>query len=159
MGIAMEFITKGETIHCVRTIKNQDSGKDASIIVASFDAHVNRIAPHVVTKLSPEEVKELELWLKDRTNLQIRLEGQSIEDTILEALPILLKQATQALKDADHLDSMIFHSINERLKELTEALENALQHTVTSRAGLKQMQNSEEQKERLDTIKKDIENK
>ena len=97
--------------------------------------------------------------MKERTNLQTRLEGQSIEHTILEVLPNLLKQATQALKDVDYLDSMVFRSINERLKELNEALKNAKQYTSTSRAESKQMQKSEEQKEMLDTIKRDIEDK
>ena len=153
----MEFITKDETILCIRILKNKDSAKETRNTVTSFDAHVGRVAPHVSAVLTLEEVKELELWLKDRTNLQSRLEGQPIEDTILESLPLLLNQATKALKHVDHLDSTVFRSINESLTELSEVLDNTKRITSTSKAGLKQMNIGEEQKERLDTIKRDIE--
>ena len=153
----MEFITQDESINCIRIIKDKDSGKERHITVASFNARVDRLPPHVAVELFTEEVKELVLWLEDRTNLKSRLEKQPIELTILESLPILLRQATQALKDVDQLDLMLLRSISERLEELSETLENTKHFTATSKADSMQMQNSEEQKERLDTIKKDIE--
>lgn len=153
----MEFITKGEAINCIRIIKDKDSGKETQVTVASFNAGVDRVPPHVATVLLIDEVKELVSWLEDRKKLQSKLAKQTIEHTILESLPHLLRQATQALKDVDRLDSMLFRSINERLAELSEALDNTERFTATRKAGSMQMQHSEEQKERLDTIKKDIE--
>ncbi|WP_271270501.1 hypothetical protein [Aliamphritea hakodatensis] len=155
----MEFITKEETIHCIRVGKNSNLGIENRTIVASFDARINRAAPHVVTKLLPTEIEELELWLKDRRDLQARLEGQAIENTILEALPILLRQAIYAVKYIDKLDSHVYFSIVENLKELSGVLENCTQYNADCRADLKQMKNSEEQKERLSMIKKNIEKK
>jgi hypothetical protein len=153
----MEFITKDETILCIRIIKNKDSAKETRNTVTSFDARVGRVAPHVSAVLTVEEVNELELWLKDRTNLQSRLEGQPIEDTILESLPHILNQAVKALKHVNHLDSTVFRSIKESLSDLSEVLDNTERITSTSKAGLKQMNFGEEQKERLNTIKRDIE--
>lgn len=77
----MEFITKGETIDCIRIIKDKDSGKETQINVASFNAGVDRVPPHVAAELFIEEVKELVLWLEDRKKLQSKLEMQSIEHT------------------------------------------------------------------------------
>ena len=153
----MEFITKGNTINCIRIIKDKVSGKETYITVASFSARVDRLPPHVAAELFTEEVKELLVWLEDRTKLQSKIAKQPIEETILESLPFLLRQATQALKSVDRLDLMLFRSINERLAELSEVLDNTERFTATRKAGSMQMQNSEEQKERLDTIKKDIE--
>lgn len=56
----------------------------------------------------------------------------------------------------DQLDLTLFRSINKRLAELPEALDNTERFTDIRRAGSMLMQNSEEQKERLDTIKQDI---
>ena len=155
----MKFITKGETINCVRIIKDKHSGKENRIIVASFGAGVDRVAPHVEAELYSEEVTELKQWLLDRSKLQSRLENQPIAETILESLPLTLEQATQAIKDVDHLDSITFRTISERLSDLSEALDNKKRFNTPGRAELKEMKGGEEQKERLDTIKRDIENK
>jgi len=152
----MEFITKDETILCIRILKNKDLAKETRSTVTSFYAHIGRVAPHVSAALTTEEVEELELWLKDRTSLQSRLEGQPIEDTILESLPLLLNQATKALKHVDHLDSTVFKSINDNLTKLSEVLDHTKRITASGKAGLKQMNSAEEQKERLNRIKRDI---
>ncbi|WP_415885927.1 hypothetical protein ACMXYO_15020 [Neptuniibacter sp. QD37_6] len=153
----MEFITKGDTIKCVRQIKDKVSGKENHITVASFNAQVDRLPPHVAAELFTEEVKELVLWLEDRTKLQSQLARQSIDDTILESLPFILRQATQALENLERLDLMLYCSINEGLSDLSEVLDKTERFTSTHKVGSMKMQNSEEQKERLYTIKKDIE--
>ncbi len=154
----MEFITKGEAINCIRIIKDKELGKETQVTVASFNAGVDRVPPHVAAVLFIDEVKELVSWLEDRKKLQSKLAKQTIEHTILESLPLLLRQATQALNDVDQLELMLFRSIRERLEELSEALDNTERFTAPHKTGSSQMQNSEEQKERLDTIKRDIEN-
>ncbi|MBY4677571.1 hypothetical protein [Marinobacterium arenosum] len=155
----MEFITKGESINCIRVIKDKDPSKETRITVASFNARVDRVPPHVAAELYTEEIKELVLWLEDRVHLQSRLERQPIENTILESFPLLVQQATQSLKSMDQLDSKLLYEINERLKELCEELTKKKGFTAAIEAGSKQMKNSEIQKERLDKIKKNIEDK
>ncbi|WP_299199589.1 hypothetical protein [uncultured Amphritea sp.] len=152
----MEFITIGETIKCVRVFDDPDSGKEQRLVVTSFHAQVDRLAPHVAAALTLDERKQLESWLADRTRLQSELEEKSIEHTILETLPALMLQAVDALNTLDTVDLKIYEAITASLNDLTSALERAESHTTTNSVELDQMQGNEELKERLDVIRDNL---
>ncbi|MBN0988516.1 hypothetical protein [Amphritea pacifica] len=153
----MEFITVGETINCVRVFNDPDTGEEKRLVVTSFNAQVDRVAPHVAAALTQDEREQLAHWLTDRTRLQSVLEEKSIETTILETLPALMAQAVDALDKLETLDRKTYESITQSLRALSCALERAESHTTSHSVELDQMQDDEELKERLDVIRDNLE--
>lgn len=153
----MEFITVGETINCVRVFNDPDTGRERKQVVISFNAQVDRVAPHVAAVLSGDERQQLEDWLADRARLQSVLEKKSIESTILETLPALMMQAVEALDTLQTVDLKSYEAIRESVKDLTAALDRAEPHTASRSVELDQMQGNEELKERLDAIRDNLE--
>ncbi|MBB1488572.1 hypothetical protein [Oceanospirillum sediminis] len=152
----MEFIIEGETINCVRVYTDQTSGEEARTVIASFDAQVDRVAPHVAAGLSSEEIKELELWLNDRAELQADLEQKPVEHTILETLPAIIMQAAEALGKAEKIDHITDQKIRTSIASLEEALDKAQSMPGNNQLELDEMQSSEELKDRLDAIKSNL---
>ena len=152
----MEFITEGDTVKCVRVISGAE--QESRVTVATFHVDVDRVAPHVAASLAPEEISELELWLRDRTNLQEALEERPIEITILDTLPEVLDQATNAINELGELNKEIYQSIRDKISLLTCALDK-IDHleTETKKVKLKKMPKSEVLKERLGAIKDNLE--
>jgi len=153
----MEFITAGETINCVRVFNDPDTGREKAQVVISFNAQVDRVAPHVAAALTRDERQQLENWLADRARLQSVLEEKSIESTILETLPALMMQAVEALDTLPTVDRQTYEAIRTGVKDLTDALERAEPHTASRSVELDQMQGNEELKERLDSIRDNLE--
>ncbi|WP_428034502.1 hypothetical protein [Amphritea sp.] len=154
----MEFITLGETIKCVRVFNDPDTGEEQRLLVTSFHAQVDRLAPHVAAALTPDERQQLENWLADRSRLQSQLEEKSIEHTLLETLPALMMQAADALDTLDTVDLKIYQAIKVSLNDLNNALQRAESHSAKSTVELNQMQDQEELKERLDVIRDSLNN-
>lgn len=152
----MEFITVGESIKCVRVFNDPDSGEEQRLVVTSFHAQVDRLAPHVAAALTQSERRQLQGWLNDRTRLQSELGEKSIEHTILETLPALVWQAVDALDTLDTVDLKTYEAITASLNGLTKALERAESHTTKGSVELDQMQGREELKERLDVIRDNL---
>ncbi|MCP4595398.1 hypothetical protein [Neptuniibacter sp.] len=152
----MEFITEGDTVKCIRRIPE---GKHVNLItVATFHIDVDRVAPHVASALSSEEIFELEQWLEDRSKLQEALKERPIEITILEALPGVLDQSVSALKELGQLDKDLYKAIRKKITSLTSELDRIDRiEPEASKVKLKQIPNSEVLKERLETIKDNIE--
>ena len=153
----MEFITEGETVNCVRIYS--DSKGDRRFIVTSFHADVDRVAPHVAASLTPEEINELEMWLTDRAKLQEAMETRPIEETIIEALPAVITQASQAMDKLGELDLGVYEAIRESVISLTRSLDRIERLTTDNEIELRQMPSSEALKERLGAIKENIEKK
>ncbi|MBR9867062.1 MAG: hypothetical protein GYB20_08280 [Oceanospirillales bacterium] len=153
----MEFITSGETVNCVRVSDDPGTGREKKQVVISFNAQVDRVAPHVAAVLTGEERQQLESWLTDRARLKSVLEEKSIESTILETLPALMIQAVQALDTLPTVDRQTYEAIRVSVKDLTDALERAEPHTASRSVEFDQMQGNEELKERLDVIRDDLE--
>lgn len=152
----MEFITEGDTVKCIRCVP--EGNHENRITVATFHIDVDRVAPHVASALSSEEISELEQWLEDRSKLQDVLKERPIEITILEALPGVLDQSVSAIKELGQLDKNLYKAIKQKMAALTSELDSIdrLEPEV-SKVQLKKIPNSEVLKERLETIKDNIE--
>ncbi|MAY41549.1 MULTISPECIES: hypothetical protein [unclassified Neptuniibacter] len=149
----MEFITEGDAVKCIRVISEKP------ITVATFHIDVDRVAPHVASALSSKEIIELELWLKDRSKLQEALKQRPIEVTILEALPGVLDQAANAISELGEVDKNLYQTIRKKISRLTYELDSIEQFkSKTKNVQLDKIPNSEVLKERLETIKDNIEN-
>ena len=149
----MEFITIGDTIKCVRVFNDPGTGEEKRLVVTSFHAQVDRLAPHVAAALTYSERQQLESWLSDRRRLQSELEERAIEHTLLETLPALMLQAVDALDTLETVELHTYEAIKQVQNDLAKALDRAQSHTTKRSVELDSMQDHEELKERLDVIR------
>ncbi|MBY4677336.1 hypothetical protein [Marinobacterium arenosum] len=152
----MKFVTEGDKVNCVRISTDPHTGKPVEAVVVSFDANVDRVAPHVAAELGPQEIAQLEQWLQERARLQAALADKPVEVAVLEALPGVLIEARQALATVDRLDGAVYSQIRETVRQLNEALDHFKQLTEGDQTVTRQMQSSEVLKQRLESIKKKI---
>ncbi|MFT7458646.1 MAG: hypothetical protein ACI909_001320 [Planctomycetota bacterium] len=87
----MRFETEKNEVNCIRVLDEKDSSKET--LVATFDAHLDEVAPHIMASLSAAEQQQLMHWLNDRNVLR----EKSIKKIILCALPGLLDEASSAI--------------------------------------------------------------
>lgn|GEM_PF-6186621 len=50
-------------------VANPQTGDVGKTVVVSFNIDVDRVLPHMATAITPEEVKQLQLWLDERAAL------------------------------------------------------------------------------------------
>lgn len=151
----MEFITEGDTVKCVRFSSTYD--EKGSTTVATFHIDVDRVAPHVAASLTPDEIEELELWLKDRAKLHEALEERPIQKTIVETLPEVIRQAVVAIEELGGVNKEVHQAIKHSLASLTSALdETEVLESEKQQIDLEKMPNSEVLKEKLKAIKENI---
>jgi hypothetical protein len=152
----MDFINDLGKIKCLRETHIQGDESPKQVEIASFDEHVETVPPHVAASLSSEEIKQLELWLKERENLKEKLHEATSEETVLETLPALLCEAINALDEIDGIDPDLYKDIKLRLSEFDNKL-NKLQHlTDNNTLDQNEMNDSEVLKEQLKIIKKNL---
>jgi hypothetical protein len=115
-------------------------------------AHLDTVAPHVAARLKPEETKQLEEFLVDRK----RIQANPTEQNILEALPGLLKEATEILGSGDSVNKTVYKQLSESVAAFSEALHKVKLVSRGRLTMLKSMRGSQAQKERLRDIKEDL---
>jgi hypothetical protein len=102
--------------------------------------------------LKPEETKQLEEFLVDRK----RIQANPTEQNILEALPGLLKEATEILGSGDSVNKTVYKQLSESAAAFSEALHKVKLVSRGRLTMLKSMRGSQAQKERLRDIKEDL---
>lgn len=157
----MRFIIKGQSVHCIRG--EQSFGSDTQTerqqqehVVTTFDSRVDCVPPHVAAALLPEETAQLELWIKDRRMLHKKLKKQSIDTTILEALPGVLRAAKNSLSLTSSLDEELSSEIYKELIEVKKLLEDFDELVQKNSIEVEKMDSSEVLAEQLSVIKKNI---
>lgn len=93
----MQIRDKGKSILLIRTEYSKEKKRTFGKTVASFPRFHNQIPAEVREKLTPEEIEELESWLKKRT------EKQSVDSmrTSLYLAPHTLAAMVQALENEE----------------------------------------------------------
>ena len=151
----MNFIQTNHAVQCVRT--HFEHGREVSEVVVSFDEQLSTIAPHVSALLSTEEINQLGAWLEERTKLQQELKEKPLGMTILEALPGLMQEATDAVRHLESLDASLHSQIEDSLHLFRIALDEALQSGhVDNSNDFDSMQDEEVLKEQLTSIKNKV---
>lgn len=149
----IEFRTEGESVLCVRI---DTSPPRTETIVASFDASVDRIAPHVAAALTAPERQALKKWLEDRKQLQQTLLNETPEDTVLRSLPALLDEAITAATSTDRINVDTCRDIQRKLETLQSIL-NQLEETQRHQPPELEVMNDEEVlRQRLSEIRKQL---
>ncbi|WP_250656568.1 hypothetical protein [Alkalimarinus coralli] len=150
----MNFVQTNNAVQCVRT--RYVDGREISEVVVSFDDQLCTIAPHVSAHLSSEEIKQLEAWLAERARLQNKLKEKPLGTTVLEALPSLLQEATDAVRHLDSLDVTLHNQITQSLNLFSEALDSALHTSRHEQSEFDSLQHEEVLKEQLNSIKSKV---
>jgi len=151
----MNFIQTNHSVQCVRT--HLEHGHEVSEVVVSFDEQLSTIAPHVSAALSTEEINQLDTWLKERAQLQQELKEKPLGLTILEALPGLMQEATDAVRHLETLDASLHSQIEDSLHLFRIALDESLHSGHADESNdFDSMQNEEVLKEQLTSIKNKV---
>ena len=149
----MRFETDENQVVCIRIIDGKDS-EITEMIVATFDAHLEEIAPHIASCLSADEQQELQQWFDDRAVLQ----DQSIREAILYALPGLLDEACSALNELPAISDSLYQDLSMAINTFNDTVaknKESISINIDS-PDLKQMDSSEALKEILGILKKDF---
>lgn len=152
----MEFVTNGNQIDCIRRVACNQTQEAREITIVSFDNNQEVIPPHVAACLTPEENKQLQGWLYERAVLTEKLEKDSIEETVLDALPELLIKAREALEKVETIDFELFKRLKISLRELDERLNRFHRLVEESSLELDNLQAEEVLKEKLENIKESL---
>ncbi|WP_067868755.1 hypothetical protein [Neptuniibacter marinus] len=146
----MKFITTDSKVKCIREIAGQEK------LIVDFDINVNQVAPHVAALLSTYEINELEAWLTARDTLQEHLEEMPNEKNIIDILPELMHEATQALKELGYIDKQVKKELKLRSRELSTLLKsiNTVDESRPKKANT--VGKIEILKEKLDAVKKQL---
>jgi hypothetical protein len=152
----MRFITNNKQIECVRNVPTGDGESTRDCVVVSFDDNQNIIPAHVEACLTVPENKILLGWLKERALLTKKLENESVEETVLDALPALLSRAQDALIRSNTLDLELHRKLKSSLQEFDNKLN--LFHPLTNGSPLvmNKMQEEEVLKEKLNNIRDNL---
>ena len=148
---AMKFTVVGNKIICSRN-ENAVEGDDSFRRVVEFDAHLDTVPPHVLGALTESEIAELESFFVDRE----RIQANPANKNLLEALPGLLREATDILQSVEHVNRAIFDQLTASIAEINVALEHVETVSDGSPTATESMRESEAQKERLEDIKLNI---
>ncbi|MFD2231985.1 hypothetical protein [Alkalimarinus sediminis] len=151
----MNFVQTNHAVQCVRT--HQESGRTVSEVVVSFDAQLSTIAPHVSALLSTDEINQLSAWLEERKQLQKELQDKPLGVAVLEALPGLVQEATEAVEQLEALDVSLHTQIEQSLRLFRTALNKASrsEHLEESNQ-FDSLQDEEVLKEQLASIKNKV---
>ena len=143
----MKFTVAGSRIICSRIDKTVETGANYRRVV-EFDANVSKVPPHVAARLTRSEVSQLADFLADRQKIQ----ANSAERNMLEALPGLLREAAGILHSSASVDASMYQQLEESMKDLRLGLENVRPEAKTGVTDISGMRDSEAQKERLKNI-------
>ena len=143
----MKFRIAGSRIICRRK-DNTAANDDTYRRVVEFDAHVDTIPPHVEAKLTQGELRQLEAFLADRK----RIQGNPASVNMLEALPELIEETADILDSVDQLNETMYRRLCRSVERLTDALQDVKPRKSGKLTMLRNMQESEAQKERLKNL-------
>jgi hypothetical protein len=113
----MRFETEKNQVNCIRVIDDENGNKTQTII-ATFDAHLDHVAPHIMALLPAEEQQQLMRWLKDRNELR----DQSIKQLILYALPGLLEEAGNAFDKLPTISAELHKKISTAIESFNDTM-------------------------------------
>lgn len=114
----MRFRVSGNKIICSRRDRTIRDG-DPYRRVVEFDAHVDKVPPHVASRLTKREIRELKRYLADRA----RLQAEPAAENMLHILPDMLDEATESLQDVEQVNESIYSRIDESLRRFKAALQ------------------------------------
>ena len=151
----MNFVQTNQSVQCVRT--HQENGRTVSEVVVSFDEQLSTIAPHVSALLSTDEINQLGAWLEERKQLQHELKEKPLGIAVLEALPGLIQEATDAVRHLNTVDLSLHNQIEQSLHLFQTAL-NKASHSdrMNESSQFDSMQDEEVLKEQLTSIKNKV---
>jgi hypothetical protein len=147
----MKFTVAGNKIICSRNSNTAENANNFRQIVA-FDAHLESVPPHVAAKLTKREILELEHFLDDRK----RIQASPTKDNMLEALPNLLAETSDALSSVDELDRPLYLRLCSSVADLTAALQSVRPRSKGRVTPIRGMRESEALKERLEDIRQNL---
>ncbi|MGD2172770.1 MAG: hypothetical protein PVF80_11710 [Gammaproteobacteria bacterium] len=147
----MRFTVAGSRILCSRKDNTAADG-DCHRHVVSFDAHVDRVPPHVAAKLTRGEIEELESFLVDRK----RIQANPVQVNMLEALPDLLDEAATELDAAGQLTEGLYRKLVSSVRRLSRVLDSVKPRSDSERKVVRNMRGSEVLKERLEDLKRNL---
>lgn len=147
----MKFTVVDNRVVCSRkdsTVTDEDVYRQ----VVEFDAHVETVPPHVAARLTTGEVKELKAFIEDRR----RIRATPLEKNKLEALPELLREATEIVESVNGLNRQMYENLLASIGGLRSALDKIKPSDEGRMTPISNMRDSEAQKERLEVIKQDL---
>ena len=147
----MRFTVAGSKIICSRkdnTVEDDEAYKR----VVEFDAQVDSVPPHVAARLATCEVEELNVFFAERE----RIQADSVEKNLLEALPGLLQESTDILNAATSVNETMYRELSASINKLRGAMDNVKLVSRGESQPANRMASSEAQKERLENIKQDL---
>jgi hypothetical protein len=154
----MRFTVAGSRIICSREDNTVEGAENAYRHVVEFDAHVDRVPPHVAARLTRGEVRQLREFLADRR----RIRANAPAKNVLEAIPDLLSEAATVLQSVKRIDEPTHAKLVTAISNLGEILDNIKSSTEASNdSGIESsrggaMRQSEALKERLAIIRRDL---
>jgi hypothetical protein len=147
----VRFTVAGSKIICSRkdnTVEDDEAYKR----VVEFDAQVDSVPPHVAARLATCEVEELNVFFAERE----RIQADSVEKNLLEALPGLLQESTDILNAATSVNETMYRELSASINKLRGAMDNVKLVSRGESQPVNRMASSEAQKERLENIKQDL---
>jgi hypothetical protein len=116
----MKFVVAGSKIICQRP-DNTATGSDVYRHVIEFDADVAVVPPQVAERLTRIEKLELQRFLAERQQIS----ATATEINLVEAVPGLLREATEILRAVDQLNNNLYRQLVKAAADFGDALENA----------------------------------
>ena len=147
----MKFTVVGNRIIC-SCKDNKVVGEDAYKSVVEFDAHVDSVPPHVCAKLIPGQVEQLKEFMADRK----RIQSNPAVKNMIEALPGLLKEATDVLSSVETVNEITYNKLSVAIEQVCLALDKVKPVSRGEPTPVDRMHFSEVQKERLENIKQEL---
>lgn len=144
----MRFTVAGSKIICSRKDNTADDDETYKRVV-EFDAQLGAMPPHVATRLATCEVEELNRFFDERE----RIQADSVEKNLLEALPGMVQESTDILDAATSVDETTYKELSASIRKLRDALDNVKPVSSGEPQPVKGMRDSEAQKERLENIR------
>jgi hypothetical protein len=147
----VRFTVAGSKILCSRkdnTVEDDEAYKR----VVEFDAQVDSVPPHVAARLATCEVEELNVFFAERE----RIQADSVEQNLLQAIPGLLQESTDILNAATSVNETMYRELSASINKLRGAMDNVKLVSRGESQPVNRMASSEAQKERLENIKQDL---
>ncbi|SFG06496.1 hypothetical protein [Neptunomonas qingdaonensis] len=143
----MKFQVKNGSVECIRTYSNNKQS-----VIVRFDENLKIAAPHVISKLSQDELLSLDEWLAERELIKDAPTG----DNLLCLLPSLMDKAITALDHTDNIDQEAYSLLLAASEKLHEKLLSVEDVVVKKSSKLTAINRTEANKERIKQVKKDL---
>ncbi|WP_372738398.1 hypothetical protein [Neptunomonas sp.] len=143
----MKFQVKNGSVECIRT-----SSDNTQSVIVRFDENLKIAAPHVMSKLSKDELQSLEEWLAERELIK----DAPTENNLLCLLPSLMDKAIAALDHTDSINQESYALLLAASEKLHEKLLSVEDVVVKKSSKLTAINRTEANKERIKQVKKDL---